>query len=102
MKTVAILLVVLSVAWSSSIKTDRLQAMSQLSYSSLFSEIQSQITTGGPLTSIMDTIEKFDKQIRNEQAEHDSMWAIQQADCEDERNFRDGEIKSAKKAYKTP
>jgi hypothetical protein len=77
MKTVAILLVVLSVALSASIKSERLAAMSKLTYSSLFAEIQTQITSGGPLTSILDTIEKFDKQIRSEQAEHDAMWAIQ-------------------------
>jgi len=77
MKTVAILFVVLSVVLSASIKSERLAAMSKLTYSSLFSEIQTQITTGGPLTSILDTIEKFDKQIRSEQAEHDAMWAIQ-------------------------
>jgi hypothetical protein len=64
------------VAYSASIKAERLAAMSKLTYSSLFSEIQSQITTGGPLTSILDTIERFDNQIRSEQAEHDSMWAI--------------------------
>jgi len=30
----------------------------------------------GPLTSILDTIEKFDRAIREEQAAHDAMWAI--------------------------
>ena len=100
MKTVATLFLLVTVALSASIKEQRLAAMSKLSYSSLFSEIQSQITMGGPLTSILDTIEKFDKQIRSEQAEHDSMWAIQQADCEEERNFREGEIRSASEALR--
>jgi hypothetical protein len=51
--------------------------MNKLTYTSLFTEIQSQISAGGPLTSILDTIEKFDRQIREEQAAHDAMWEIQ-------------------------
>ena len=69
MKTFAILAIILVAASASSIKEQRLKAMSKLSYTSLFTEIQSQITSGGPLTAILDTIEKFDKQIRTEQAE---------------------------------
>ena len=61
MKTVAVFFVILTIAYGSTIKAQRLKAMSELTYSSLFTEIQSQITTGGPLTSILDTIEKFDK-----------------------------------------
>lgn len=62
--------------------------MRSITYTSMFTEIQTMITSGGPLTSILAVIEKFDKQIRTEQAEHDAMWAVQQADCEDEKVFR--------------
>ena len=85
---------------AATIKEQRLKAMSQLTYTSLFTEIQSQITTGGPLTAITDTIERFDKQIRSEQGEHDAMYAIQQADCEEELTFRNKEIKDGSDALK--
>merc|ERR1712190_186820 len=66
MKVLALLAIVLVATNASTIKEQRLKAMSQLSYTSLFTEIQSQITMGGPLTAILDTIERFDKQIRTE------------------------------------
>jgi len=97
---IVILAVVFSKGKGSSIKEQRLKAMSQLTYTSLFTEIQSQITMGGPLTAILDTIERFDKQIRTEQAEHDAMWAIQQADCEEEIAFRTKEIADGNDAYR--
>merc|ERR1712151_349658 len=99
-KVLALLAIVLVATNASTIKGQRLKAMSQLSYTSLFTEIQSQITMGGPLTAILDTIERFDKQIRTEQAEHDAMWAIQQADCAEEIAFRTKEIQDGKDAFK--
>merc|ERR1712039_685646 len=99
MKVLALLAIVLVATNASTIKEQRLKAMSQLSYTSLFTEIQSQITMGGPLTAILDTIERFDKQIRPEQAEHDAMWAIQQADCAEEIAFRTKEIQDGTDAY---
>merc|ERR1712039_777967 len=99
MKVLALLAIVLVATNASTIKEQRLKAMSQLSYTSLFTEIQSQITMGGPLTAILDTIERFDKQIRTEQAEHDAMWAIQQADCAEEIAFRTKEIQDGNDAY---
>ena len=104
MKTIAIIaaLVIATSAMqtAATIKEQRLKAMSQLSYTSLFTEIQSQISSGGPLTAITDTIERFDKQIRSEQGEHDAMHAIQMADCEEERTFRAKEIKAGAEALK--
>merc|ERR1719473_2338794 len=99
MKVLALIAIVLLAANASTIKEQRLAAMSKLSYTSLFTEIQSQITLGGPLTAILDTIEKFDKQIRTEQAEHDAMWAIQQADCAEELAFRTKEISDGTDAF---
>jgi hypothetical protein len=100
MKVLALLAIILVAANGMTIKEQRLKAMSQLTYTSLFTEIQSQITLGGPLTAILDTIERFDRQIRTEQAEHDAMWAIQQADCEEEIAFRTKEIADGNDAYK--
>jgi len=99
MKVLALLAIVLVATNASTIKEQRLKAMSSLSYTSLFTEIQSQITMGGPLTAILDTIERFDRQIRTEQAEHDAMWAIQQADCAEEIAFRTKEIQDGNDAY---
>merc|ERR1712139_159115 len=99
MKVLAFIAIVLLAANASTIKEQRLAAMSELTYTSLFTEIQSQITMGGPLTAILDTIEKFDHQIRTEQAEHDAMWAIQQADCAEEIAFRTKEIADGNDAY---
>merc|ERR1712190_425707 len=99
MKVLALLAIVLVATNASTIKEQRLKAMSQLSYTSLFTEIQSQITMGGPLTAILDTIERFARQIRTEQAEHDAMWAIQQADCAEELAFRTKEIQDGNDAY---
>merc|ERR1711948_228237 len=88
MKVLALLAIVLVATNASTIKEQRLKAMSQLSYTSLFTEIQSQITMGGPLTAILDTIERFDKQIRTEQA-----------DCAEELAFRTKEIQDGNDAY---
>jgi len=99
MKVLALLAIILVATNATSIKEQRLKAMSKLSYTSLFTEIQSQITMGGPLTAILDTIERFDKQIRTEQAEHDAMWAIQSADCAEEVAFRTQEIADGTDAY---
>merc|ERR1712139_89839 len=99
MKVLAFIAIVLLAANASTIKEQRLAAMSELTYTSLFTEIQSQITMGGPLTAILDTIEKFDHQIRTEQAEHDAMWAIQQADCAEEIAFRTKEIADGNDAF---
>jgi hypothetical protein len=100
MKVLALLAIILVAANGMTIKEQRLKAMSQLTYTPLFTEIQSQITLGGPLTAILDTIERFDRQIRTEQAEHDAMWAIQQADCEEEIAFRTTEIADGSAAFK--
>lgn len=99
MKVLALFAIILVATSASTIKEQRLKAMSELSYTSLFTEIQSQITMGGPLTAILDTIERFDRQIRTEQAEHDAMWAIQQADCAEEIAFRTKEIQDGTDAF---
>ena len=99
MKTLATLFVLVIAVSSLSLKEQRLKAMNKLTYTSMFTEITNQMTSGGPLTSILDTIEKFDRDIRTEQAEHDAMWAIQSADCEDEKTFRTAEIKDGNEAF---
>jgi len=78
MKYTALFMITM-IAFSSAmtIKEQRLKAMSKLSYSSLFAEIESQISSGGPLSSILDTIDNMITQISTEQREHDEMWAIQ-------------------------
>merc|ERR1719473_963562 len=99
MKVLALIAIVLVATAATAIKAQRLKAMQQITYTSLFTEIQSQITLGGPLTAILDTIERFDRQIRTEQAEHDAMWAIQQADCAEEIAFRTKEIQDGTDAF---
>lgn len=95
MKTVAILAVLLIVCSATSIKEQRLKAMKKITYTSLFTEIQSQITSGGPLTAILDTIKHFFDQVKAEEDQHFAMWTIQKANCDEELAFRDKEIKLA-------
>ena len=100
MKVLAIFLICLVAVNASSIKSQRLKAMSKLTYTSLFAEIEAQLSSGGPLSAITGTLDKLTKQIRDEQTEHDAMWAIQQVDCVEEKTFRTNEITVATDSLK--
>ncbi len=100
MKALALFVICLVAVNASSIKSQRLKAMSKLTYTSLFAEIEAQLSSGGPLSAITGTLDKLTKQIRDEQTEHDTMWAIQQADCVDEKEFRNAEIAAAADSLK--
>merc|ERR1712110_1196331 len=58
-------------------------------------EIQSQMTSGGPLTAVLDTIKKFFDQVKAEEDQHFAMWTVQKGNCDEELKFRDKEIKLA-------
>merc|ERR1711981_462035 len=95
MKTVAILAILLIATSAMTIKEQRLKAMKKITYTSLFTEIQTQITSGGPLTAILDTIKHFFDQVKAEEDQHFAMWTVQKNNCDEELAFRDKEIKLA-------
>ncbi len=66
MKVLALFVICLVAVNASSIKSQRLKAMSKLTYTSLFAEIEAQLSSGGPLSAITGTLDKLTKQIRDE------------------------------------
>lgn len=77
MKTVAVFLICLiASSYSLSLRSERLNAMKKLTYTSLFAELEAQIRANGPLAAITGTIQGLTNQIRSEQAEHTAMWEI--------------------------
>ena len=99
MKTISLIAILVIVSSAMTVKEQRLKAMNKITYTSLFTEIQSQITSGGPLTAILDTIAKFLDQVKAEENQHSAMWTIQDNNCKDEFKFRKGEIDLAADTY---
>lgn len=95
MKTLALIAILVIASSAMTTREERLMKMNKVSYTSLFTEIQSQVTSGGPLTAILDTIKLFFDQVESEENAHLAMWTLQDKACKEELSFRTKEINLA-------
>merc|ERR1719454_1864607 len=88
------------VACATALQTRKLNTLNNPSFSNLFAEIKAQIKAGGPLANIEGLLDQLEDQINDEQAEHDAMLARNGASCEEEQNFRRGEVMEGESALR--
>lgn len=100
MRLIAICLIVLIAASNATSLFDKypLNFSSKRSIMTLLTQVEAKLKSGGPLDAINRMLNEFVTEVTAEQAQHDQLFASQQADCADEISYRENEISQANAA----
>ena len=90
------------IAFSQAISTRKpgYSALQQASFGSVLAQVKAMIKAGGPYDNVFDLLDSLQGQIASEEAEHYEMLQRNNAACEEEEAFRNGEITEGKVALK--